>query len=114
MKKEINIGDNLKNFRKKFSLTQDNVAKYLGIKRELLSYYETGERKIPLETLNKLSDLYGTELIDLLEGNLENIQVNIAFRAEKLGEEDLQTIAQFKKIVKNYLKMIKIEKENEN
>ena len=109
------IGNNLNLFRKKLNLTQDNVAHFLGIKREMLSYYETGERIAPLDFLNKLSDLYGVELKDLLEKNFEDTKINVAlsFRAEKLNEQDLKTIANFRKIVKNYLKMIKLENENE-
>ncbi len=107
------IGKNIKLFRNKSLFTQENVANYLGIKRELLSYYETGERKASLDLINKLSDLFGVELKDLLEENFEETKINVAlaFRANGVDEKDLGTIANFRKIVKNYLKMVRIEEK---
>ena len=75
------VGDNLKSWRKKFGYTQDTLADYLGIKRENISFYETGEREIPVIHLEKLSDLFGIEpeiirlgnrISDKLQENLEN------------------------------------------
>lgn len=106
------IGKNIKLMREKFNYSQADIADYLGVKqREMISYYENGEREIPIEKLNKLSDLFGIELVDLLEENPELMKANtaFAFRAEEIDSSDLNEIAAFRKIVKNYIKMNKLE-----
>lgn len=105
------IGTNIKNLREKFGYSQATVAKFLNVSRELISYYETEERDIPVQNLNKLADLFGVELIDIIEdkSELQKVNTSFAFRAEEIDSEDLPQIAAFKKIVKNYIKMHRIE-----
>ena len=110
MNQNQTIGKNLRLFRDQMGLKQDAVAKFLGVQREVISYFENGTREASVENLIKLSDLYGCELSDLLEENPEalNACLAFAFRADQLEDEDLNTIAEFKKIVKNYLDLINI------
>ena len=104
------IGKNIANLRKFQSLTQDNLASYLGVSRVQISHYERGEREISVTELNKLADLFGVELSDLLEENLEMQNLNLAFAfRSKNTESDLEYIASFKKVVLNYLKMERLE-----
>ncbi|PWD98774.1 helix-turn-helix domain-containing protein [Marinilabilia rubra] len=107
--KEI-IGKNIANLRNIQGLTQDNLAAYLGVSRVQISHYERGERDISVTELNKLADLFGVELSDLLEENLEMQKLNLAFAfRSKNTESDLEYIASFKKVVRNYLKMERLE-----
>lgn len=105
-----NKGTNIKYFREQLGLTQRVLANYLGIKREMISYYETNEREIPIKHLQSLSDLFGIELIDLIETDPTTAQANIAFafRSNQVSTPDLSQIAQFRKIVKNYIKLKKL------
>ena len=57
----------LKEIRKDRDLSQNDVAKFLGMKQQQYSEYEIGKRLIPIETLNKLADFYNTS-IDYLVG----------------------------------------------
>jgi transcriptional regulator with XRE-family HTH domain len=111
---EKTIGRNIKAFRESQALTQDQLAEFLGIKRPMISYYENGEREIPMTHLDKLANLFGTEIGTLMEENPENIKSDLAFafRAEGLNISDMQEIACFKKVVKNFLKMKQLENEN--
>lgn len=111
MKPNEIIGRNIKTHREINGFTQDVVSKFLGIKRELISYYETGAREIPFITLEKLSELYGVDLDAFYEEDDKLVKENalIAFRTEGLEKEDLEAISQFKVIVKNYLKMNKLD-----
>ena len=104
------IGKNLAILREKRGLTQDDVAKYLGVSRPMVSYYETAEREIPLLHLENLADLYSVEVADLMEDAPDANQVTVAFafRTDGLQSEDLKSIAEFQKVVKNYLKMQRI------
>jgi len=103
------IGNNIAKIRKAQGLTQDNLASYLGLSRVQVSHFERGERDISVTDLNKLSDLFGIELSELLEEDLkiQNLNLAFAFRNEN-PESDLEQIASFKKIVMNYLKMERI------
>lgn len=96
-------------------LRQEDLAGYLKIQREMISYYENGTREIPIENLKTLANLFGVELYDLMEENAAMSTANIAFafRAEGLSAEDLSVISDFKKIVKNYLKIAELKEKNE-
>jgi transcriptional regulator with XRE-family HTH domain len=111
---EDHLSRNIKTLREKFNLTQEELGSYLGILREQVSYYENGKREIPLEQLNKISDLFGVELIDLMEKDFDHFKANIsfAFRANEISSADMESLAKVKKIVKNYLSMLKVENEN--
>ena len=109
----MTTGAILKAFRERNNLSQEAVVSFLGIKnREILSYYENDSREAPLEILEKLADLYGAELADFFEPENEQVHTSIAFafRANGIKDADLNEIAQFRKVVKNYFKIIELEK----
>ena len=103
------IGANIKRMRERMGLTQETLAHYLGTSREQVGYYELGSRSVSAAHLSKLADLFCMDEYEFYEEDPETIQVNLAFafRAENISPDDLNTIAQFKKIVKNYLNMKK-------
>jgi len=110
-----NIAKNLAAFRERRGLSQEDVAVYLGVKRPMISYYETAEREIPLLHLEKLADLYHVEVSDLMEDSstMKAATLAFAFRTDELKPEDLKSIAEFQKVVKNYLKMTRINQDGE-
>ncbi|HEY0091686.1 MAG TPA: helix-turn-helix transcriptional regulator, partial [Flavobacterium sp.] len=83
------------------------LADFLGIKREMISFFETGDREPPLEVLEKLSDLFGVDLDVFFIDNVEEAlaEVVFAFRKDDLEDGDMAAMADFGKIVKNYLKI---------
>lgn len=101
------IGQNIKHLRESQGFTQEALAQYLGIARELVSYYESGSRSIPSAQLGKLADLFCINEFDFYESDPAKRKMNIAFafRASSLESKDLESIAQFKKIVRNYMNM---------
>ncbi|MDX9883238.1 MAG: helix-turn-helix transcriptional regulator [Prolixibacteraceae bacterium] len=105
------IGENIRDFRIKIGVNQQDLANYCGISRELISMYETGKREVSLLHLEKISEYINVDLEVFLEENPEVIKPDLAlvFRANDLSANDLESIAFFKQIVKNYLKMKKIE-----
>lgn len=107
MKNNAIIGENIKSYREKLQLTQNQVAECLGISRELVSLYETGKREINLEKLESLADLFGVELVNLIEedSNLVAADLAFAYRSDEMTNDDLKQISEFRKIIKNYLKM---------
>ena len=116
---EINkiIGNNIRFFREKFDISQQKIADYLGVKQSLVSYYECGERKIPLKELDRLANLFGVDSYDFYEENAEHQIVNVAFAfrdSKDINVDDLKEIADFRKIIKNYLSLKKVLSENES
>lgn len=105
------IGNNIKLFREKLKLSQSEVASYCGINREVLSYYENGNREVSLLHLGKISDYMNIEMDVFLKEDSQDIQpeLALAFRADELTPGDRANIVYFKSIVKNYLKMKRIE-----
>ena len=100
------IGNNLKKIRVISSYTQEEVAIALGINHSAYSNYESGEREIPIDLLEKASVLFGCELYVFFEEKLsEDMILATAFRIEDLNDNDLQEIIHFKEIVKSYIKM---------
>jgi transcriptional regulator with XRE-family HTH domain len=110
------IGRNVKAYREKLHYTQDVIANFLGVKREIISYYENGKREIDLIKLERLADLFNVELQDLISEDLtiKELDFAIAFRTERLDESDLTQISEFQKIIKNFMKMQAILKKNAN
>ena len=103
------IGLNLKRYRESLGLTQDLLANYLGINREEVSYYENGKRTIPTHLLTMAAKLCGIDEYDFYESDesTNEVKVALAFRADALNADDLHHIADFRKIVLNYLGMKK-------
>ena len=77
---------------------------------------ETNEREISLNNLEKLADLFGVELTDLINEDEKNVTVtaSLAFRADEVHVADLEQVSKFRSIVKNYIKMKNILKETGN
>ncbi len=108
------IGRNIKYYREKIGLSQEQVAAFLGVNhREQIAHYESGRTEIPVTSLNRLCDLFGIDLVSLLEEDEHNLQVDVAFafRADEICNSDLNEISFFQKTVKNYLKLQKIVNE---
>ncbi|UNY99761.1 helix-turn-helix transcriptional regulator [Zhouia spongiae] len=101
------VGTNIKLFREQFDMTQETFSNYLGITREEVSYYENGKRTVPLDILKKAADFFGVDEYILFEENRENLvtDLSFAFRADDFTKSDMEEIAKFKKIVKNYVNM---------
>jgi transcriptional regulator with XRE-family HTH domain len=106
MEEKNNFAENLRILRTRCGYTQDTVSAYLGITQSAYNKYEAGVNDVPMETLEKLALLYNVEEYDLLAGNMENMQADMVFAFRKGDANvDLTQIAQFQKIVKNYLEM---------
>ena len=106
------IQNNIKAIRKKLGYTQETVADVLGIARPTYTEYETKDIDIPFNTLEKLSDFFGVELASFFAENDNQLKDALvcAFRTDCISIEDLRKITKFKSIVKNYIKMQRIEK----
>lgn len=108
-------GANIRRYRTLQGISQQQLADYLNVTREMISLIESGHRGISITNLTKLSDLFGIELEQLLEqdSTVNDVQASFAFRADE-SPLDLKNIALFRKIVLNYVKMEKLKNEFQN
>ena len=102
---------NLKKLRETARYTQEETAQALGITRSAYSNYESGDREIPYDVLEKASDFFGCDMTTLFEENevADAMILASAFRIDGIAPEDTTEILRFKDIVKSYLKMEAIE-----
>jgi len=112
---ETILAKNLKDFRTKLGFTQAQLAKYLGITREEVSYYENNSRSVPLDLIPKYANLFGVDEYDLYEkdSSINKLNLAFAFRANEISSNDFEVIANFRKIALNYLKIKNILAQNE-
>lgn len=64
----MTINESLKTIRQIKGLTQEDVAKQLGVTRQTISSYESNRTQPDLETLKHLAKIYDVELNDILYG----------------------------------------------
>lgn len=62
------MGQRLKELRKKYKYTQQDVADFLDISQSLLAKVEKGERNLKLTKLLKLCDVYNCSIEYLVYG----------------------------------------------
>lgn len=101
------IGKNIKEYRNKLNYTQEEIAEFLSISREEISYYENGRRSVPLKILLKLSDLYGVAVGNFREvdQNRHKSLIALSYRKDHYSADDFVVLSQFVKVVKNYSKI---------
>ena len=57
-----NIGNNIKLFRERLGVNQEDIANYCGFQREILSYYENGKRDVSLLHLEKIAEYLNVDI----------------------------------------------------
>lgn len=106
------LGEKIRELRKKLGFTQDFVAQTLDIGRQALLTIEAGKRKIDTYELFKLSDLFGVEIKELLSGKVSVTSFDDAIlecrKNESISEKGKRGLIEFQKICKDfeYLKRI--------
>ena len=68
MKGRINmtLAESLKRIRKKYKMTQEDIALFLGVSRSGYTYYETGKTTPSVEVLKKLATIYDTTIDEIV------------------------------------------------
>jgi len=83
------LNERIKEYRTRLHLSQDYVAKYLGINRASFTQLENENRKVSAEEIDKLSTLFGVTADTLLKGNELSQPATVFARSfEKLSEVD--------------------------
>lgn len=102
------IHERIKELRTQLHLSQDYVARYLGVSRTTFTQMENGNRKVSAEDASKLSILFGVSVDTLLHGTeLSQPAIVFARSFEKLDERDqaeIMNLIKFKEQIKNQRK----------
>lgn len=80
---QVKIGKFLRELRKGKGLTQEQLAEQFNISRRSVSRWETGSNLPDLDILIEMSDYYGVELKEILNGER---------KSEKMNEELKETV----------------------
>lgn len=88
------ISNNLKYLRKKISLTQEQMAQQIGIKRSLLGAYEEGRADPRISNLLKFSEIFSLSVDQLIGTDLttDNGQGSLSESIEK-AKNDLRVLS---------------------
>jgi transcriptional regulator with XRE-family HTH domain len=100
------LSDRLREAREYVGLTQDDVARKLGIPRSALSLMESGARKVEALELTQLAKLYQRDLNWFTGEKLRAARVSkdvayLARAAEELSPKDRAELAQFADFLKS-------------
>lgn len=85
--------DNLISLRKVNHLSQEQLAEQLGVSRQTLSKYETGESAPDIEKSKQIADFFGVSLDDLVNFSVEEYGLNVPpkgkhiFGVVKMGDK---------------------------
>ena len=110
----MNLGNNLFQARKKAGLSQESVAKKLGVNRQTISKWETDETIPDIYQSKKLAKLYNLTLDELIDFDIDikEIEEIIKNTDEEKESKINWTNAWSKKypVLKNYTQQVDISK----
>jgi len=111
------LGIRLKELRKNYNMTQEDLAKYLGVGRPTIVGYETKGKQPSFEILDKIANLFNVS-VDYLLGRTDikdssvlyvkenNIHNEIIDEIKKLSPESQDEL---KKYIENYVELLRIK-----
>lgn len=83
----MTFGSKLKSLRKELNLTQEQLAKRIGVAKSVVSYYESGERYPSYDVLVKLTNVFHVTTDYLLD-----IEKKHTLDVSDLSPEDIQVL----------------------
>ena len=99
-----NVNEKIKELRNQLHLSQDYVAKYLGMNRSTYTQMENGKRKVLADEVAQLSNLFGVSTDSLLN-NTELSQPATVFarsfeKLDQRDQEEIMNLIRFKEQIK--------------
>ena len=111
MKKHINyklIGTRINNWRKRFGITQDDLALLTDISIPYLSEIENGKKRPSLDIIVSIADAIGVTVDELLSGNMlsssSDYQTDIDYLLSDCTSEERQFIYEMLRALKESLR----------
>lgn len=94
----MRFGENLKNLRKLRNLSQEDLGEKVGVSRQSVSKWETGEAYPEMNNILELCKIFNCKIGDLVHENMADI--------DSLGEEVKVSLVKFKSEEQKKIKML--------
>lgn len=95
------VSRRFKELRESSNLTQAQISGFLNIDQSYVSKFEKGERRLSVDIMEKMCNLFGCTLKYFESEDEKYTPMSIAFRSNNLQNEDLETIAAINKVALN-------------
>ncbi|MBQ3257905.1 MAG: helix-turn-helix domain-containing protein [Oscillospiraceae bacterium] len=97
------LGDKIKEYRTKSAMSQEKMAEFVGVSRQAVTKWESGQTAPSTENLFKLAEIFGIKVDDLLENETGEKQSTAEeiYYLYKLEQE--KKVAEQRKKAKKYI-----------
>ena len=95
------IGNRIKKLRKEKNLTQKELGDKLNVHANTISMYEKGNRKVSLETANKLSEIFNVSVDYIIKGKDKENKPSYTSLDESLLNEEKYLNLTLKNLLKD-------------
>ena len=107
----MNFGDNLKSLRKSKKVSQEELAERLGVSRQSISKWETGENYPSMNNIMCLCDIFHCKINDIVHEDftdINSLDPEIKMKVVKLKEKEQKRMKVLSKILEVVAKIGKI------
>lgn len=106
----LNIGERISQLRKQHQLSQDDLAKKVGVSRTIIGNYERASNTPSIEVLLKLAKAFNVSVDYLVgEGQISNFDKDMLKRLEDIELLDDQTKEHLFFLIDNVIKAAKLK-----
>ncbi len=90
------VGKNIKNFREKKKVTQEEMAQALFMTRQAISNWENGKTEPDIDTLQKIADFLNITMEELIYGVKKKGDICIQEGARKGSKLGLESVSRWR------------------
>ena len=100
----LKLGEKIKNFRKQKNISQESLAKHLGISYQASSKWETGSAMPDITLIPAIASFFGISIDELFDYNLYKIEKNVEQIVAECGRFFSTNKSKSEQILRNGLK----------
>lgn len=102
----MSIPENIKKLRKRFGLTQQDLADIAGVTNKAVSAWETGEKEPRMGAIEKIAQHFSIKKSNIIEENGMDLidagsSISVLFNGEDFTEAELKEIMEYAKYIKS-------------
>ncbi len=116
---KLNLGNNIKKYRKEKNMTQEALAEYLGVSSQAVSRWENDTTYPDVELIPVLANLFGVStdvLFDMKQTQKETAATEILTELAKLTRQKPFNVARINELIRevrlNYREPLKISSQH--